>query len=95
MTYFLTYLLQCVQGFYFQSILNALQLLKRRVFFASLNACIVVTVKPGFRRDFRLREAGLFANPFELLAEFFTPVILIFGSHMLINIAPFERDPYV
>jgi hypothetical protein len=37
----------------------------------------------------------LFANPFELLSQFLAPVFLIFGSHMCINIPPFERDRHV
>lgn len=95
MKYFLTSLLQSVQGFYFQSIFNTFKLLKRRVFFASLNSGIVVTIESSFRRNFCLGKPSLFANPFELLSQFLAPVFLIFGSHMCINIPPFERDRHV
>jgi hypothetical protein len=78
-TEYLTLPLQSVQGLDVQSVLDAFQLLKRRVFFSPLNA----------------RKAGLFANLPELFAQFLAPVFLIFSSHMLINIASFERDRHV
>jgi len=94
-TNYLTFLLQSVQGLDLQGILNTFQLLKRWVLFASFNACIVVTVESRFRRDFSLGKASLFANPLELLTQFFSPIFLIFASHILINIASFGYGRHV
>ncbi len=92
---YLTSRLQSVQGFDTQYLFDTFQLLKRRVFFASLNARVIVGTKPGACRNFRLGEPSLLTNPFELLAQFLAPVFLVFGSHMCINIPPFERDRHV
>ena len=92
MTDDLTSLLQSIQGLNIQSVLDAFQLLKRGVFFASLNASVVVATKPSACRNFRLGEPSLFAKFPGLLAQHLAPVILIFCSHILINIQLFERD---
>lgn len=85
----LTFLLQSVQRFYVQRVFDVLQLLKRRVFLAPLDASIVITIEPRSGSDFRLGKSSLFTGFPELLAELFPSGFLIFASHIWINI-PFS-----
>lgn len=69
-----------------KSLHYVLNLFKRRVLFAALNAGIVVGVEVGGSGHGGLGHAGIFAGIPKLFAQFFASICLIFTSHIWITI---------